>query len=544
MSHFTDRLAHTLRALSAILPLFMPLSGAGAYEPPTMGWSSWNTYRNLIHDTLIRQQADALVRLGLRDAGYDHVNIDDGAFDGRTPGGQLHPHTSRFPDGLKPVVDYIHSLGLKVGTYSDAGRNTCAHFWDHDKGGAGIGLYGHEEQDADYLFKKLGFDFIKVDFCGGDAKQNAEKLTLDEQERYTAIHLAILKTGRRDVRMNVCRWAYPGHWARNVATSWRISGDISNTWASVKRIVAENLFLSAYASEGHFNDMDMLEVGRGMTREEDRTHFGLWCIMSSPLLIGCDLTRIDSVTLGLLCNPELIAINQDRLARQAHVVEFADGCYILAKDVKRQHGGMRAVAFYNPSDQPRRVTVALSRLALKSVAEIRDVYDRKNLPLPAGDNLTVSLQPHATRIYLLTGRPIEQQRYEAENAWLAHYSAIREGDFARPQLVPGFSCGAKVCQLGGKACPDNFMEWRDVFSQSGGRYSLTIAYACEDPRPLTVSVNGQPAATFAALTSNGNGTTATVTLAAELRAGHNTVRLSAPSNWAPDIDYMDVVKAD
>ena len=299
MSHFTDRLAHTLRALSAILPLFMPLSGAGAYEPPTMGWSSWNTYRNLIHDTLIRQQADALVRLGLRDAGYDHVNIDDGAFDGRTPDGQLHPHTSRFPDGLEPVVDYIHSLGLKAGTYSDAGRNTCAHFWDHDKGGAGIGLYGHEEQDADYLFKKLGFDFIKVDFCGGDAKQNTEKLTLDEQERYTAIHRAILKTGRRDVRMNVCRWAYPGHWARNVATSWRISGDISNTWASVKRIVAENLFLSAYASEGHFNDMDMLEVGRGMTREEDRTHFGLWCIMSSPLLIGCDLTRIDSVTLGL-----------------------------------------------------------------------------------------------------------------------------------------------------------------------------------------------------------------------------------------------------
>ena len=429
MSHFTDRLAHTLRALSAILPLFMPLSGAGAYEPPTMGWSSWNTYRNLIHDTLIRQQADALVRLGLRDAGYDHVNIDDGAFDGRTPGGQLHPHTSRFPDGLKPVVDYIHSLGLKAGTYSDAGRNTCAHFWDHDKGGAGIGLYGHEEQDADYLFKKLGFDFIKVDFCGGDVKQNAEKLTLDDQERYTAIHRAILKTGRRDVRMNVCRWAYPGHWARNVATSWRISGDISNTWASVKRIVAEN-------------------------------------------------------------------------------------------------------------------TVALSRLALKSVAEIRDVYDRKNLPLPAGDNLTVSLPPHATRIYLLTGRPIEQQRYEAENAWLAHYSAIREGDFARPQLAPGFSCGAKVCQLGGKACPDNFMEWRDVFSQSGGRYSLTIAYACEDPRPLTVSVNGQPAATFTALTSNGNGTTATVTLAAELRAGHNTVRLSAPSDWAPDIDYMDVVKAD
>lgn len=330
-----------LRTLSVILLLFLSFAKAGAFDPPTMGWSSWNTYRNLIHDTLIRQQADALVRLGLRHAGYNYVNIDDGAFDGRTPDGTLRPHATRFPNGLKSVVDYIHCLGLKAGTYSDAGRNTCAHFWDHDRGGAGIGLYDHEEQDANYLFKKLGFDFIKVDFCGGDAKQNTEKLTLDEQERYTAIHRAILKTGRHDVRMNICRWAYPGHWARNVATSWRIAGDISNTWTSVKRIVAENLFLSAYATEGHFNDMDMLEVGRGMTPEEDRTHFGLWCIMSSPLLIGCDLTHIDSATLALLCNPELIAINQDTLARQAHVVEFADSCYVLVKDVKNNSTAAR-----------------------------------------------------------------------------------------------------------------------------------------------------------------------------------------------------------
>lgn len=154
-----------LRTLSVILLLFLSFAKAGAYDPPTMGWSSWNTYRNLIHDTLIRQQADALVRLGLRHAGYNYVNIDDGAFDGRTPDGTLRPHATRFPNDLKSVVDYIHCLGLKAGTYSDAGRNTCAHFWDHDRGGAGIGLYDHEEQDANYLFKKLGFDFIKVDFA-------------------------------------------------------------------------------------------------------------------------------------------------------------------------------------------------------------------------------------------------------------------------------------------------------------------------------------------------------------------------------------------
>ncbi|CCY14960.1 melibiase [Prevotella sp. CAG:755] len=532
-----------LRTLSVILLLFLSFAKAGAYDPPTMGWSSWNTYRNLIHDTLIRQQADALVRLGLRHAGYNYVNIDDGAFDGRTPDGTLRPHATRFPNGLKSVVDYIHCLGLKAGTYSDAGRNTCAHFWDHDRGGAGIGLYDHEEQDANYLFKKLGFDFIKVDFCGGDAKQNTEKLTLDEQERYTAIHRAILKTGRHDVRMNICRWAYPGHWARNVATSWRIAGDISNTWTSVKRIVAENLFLSAYATEGHFNDMDMLEVGRGMTPEEDRTHFGLWCIMSSPLLIGCDLTHIDSATLALLCNPELIAINQDTLARQAHVVEFADSCYVLVKDVKQQHGGTRAVAFYNPSDQLRRATVALSRLNLEGKIGIRDLYKRETLSPLTDDSLTVCVPPHGTRIYILTGKPVEPSRYEAENAWLEQYSAITDGKFARIQYAKNLSCGCKVSDLGDGAMENNFMEWRDVYSQDGGNYIVDIAYFSGEDRSLTLTVNGTTPVTLENLNSGGWARKAIVSLHVELKAGSNTIRLSNSKGWAPDIDYIDIRKA-
>ena len=139
------------------------------------------------------KQADAMAKQGLKEAGYEYINIDDGYFGGRDSKGQLLIHPTRFPNGLRPVVNHIHSLGFKAGIYSDAGRNTCGNFWDKDEKGAGVGLYGHDQQDADYFFKDLKFDFIKVDFCGGDAPQNTEHLDLDERERYTAIRHAIDK---------------------------------------------------------------------------------------------------------------------------------------------------------------------------------------------------------------------------------------------------------------------------------------------------------------------------------------------------------------
>ena len=263
---------------------------AGAWDTPTMGWSSWNAYGHRINQDIIKSQADAMAKSGLQKAGYLYINIDDGAFKGRDSEGNLVIHPTRFPDGMKPVVDYIHSLGLKAGTYSDAGYNTCASFHGGDVDGLGTGLCEHDTQDIDFLFKELGFDFIKVDFCGGDPIHNVDKLDLDEQERYTAIGEAIKATGREGLRYNICRWAYPGTWVNDIATSWRTTEDIYLGWESVRGIIAQNLYLSAYARHGGFNDMDMLEVGRGLTREEDKTHFGMWCIMASPLLIGCDMT--------------------------------------------------------------------------------------------------------------------------------------------------------------------------------------------------------------------------------------------------------------
>ena len=228
---------------------------------PTMGWSSWNTFGVNISETIIKQTANAMVTKGLLAVGYNHVNIDDGYFGGRDQEtGKLITHKTRFPKGLQPVVDHIHSKGLKAGIYSDAGHNTCGSKFNGDKTGVGVGLYEHDQLDCDLFFKELGFDFIKVDFCGGSPYHNDEGLTLDEKTRYTAIAKAINNTGRNDVRMNICRWAYPGTWVDDAGFSWRTTGDIYDGWKSVKGILAENLYMSAYCSKGHYNDMDMLEV--------------------------------------------------------------------------------------------------------------------------------------------------------------------------------------------------------------------------------------------------------------------------------------------
>ena len=252
---------------------------AFAQRTPTMGWSSWNTFALNINEELIKGQADAMHQNGLQQAGYLYVNIDDGYWDGRGENGHLRLNTKLFPNGMRPLVDYIHKLGLKAGIYSDAGDNTCGsagkHAW-----GLGVGFAGHEEQDCKLYFIDWDFDFIKVDYCGG------MHMRLDEQQQYTKISNAIKNCGKKDIVFNMCRWAFPGTWGADVADSWRTTGDIYDAWKSVKGILAENLYLSAFCHDGHYNDMDMLEVGRSMSQTEDETHGGMWSIMASAIHIG------------------------------------------------------------------------------------------------------------------------------------------------------------------------------------------------------------------------------------------------------------------
>ena len=529
------------RKLLFIVVAFMFTTTLSAQDGPTMGWSSWNTYGVNINENLIKRQADAMVSKGLKDVGFDHINIDDGYFGGRDKtDGHLLIHKTRFPNGLKPIVEYIHSKGLKAGIYSDAGRNTCGSMFNGDATGKGVGLYEHDQQDADYFFNDCGFDFIKVDFCGGSYYHNEDHLVLDEQQRYTAISQAIKNTGRTDVRMNACRWAYPGTWVSDVAFSWRTTGDINNSWGSVKDILAENLYLSAYCHDGHFNDMDMLEVGRSLSVEEDKTHFGMWCIMASPLLIGCDMTNIKSQTLTLLKNKELIALNQDPLYQQAYVAGLTNGCHILVKDIETQNGTKRAFALYNPNDDARAATIKFSQIDLAGKVQLRDVFQKKDL----GDfenQYEVTIPAHGTRIYVAEGETrLERTRYEAETAYISDYQEIKNNQAEKTGIYEA----ADYCSAGYKAgwlgqSEQNDLQWRNVYSDNGGKYRLTIAYISGENRNITVSVNGKKVQTVN-VNSGGWSTVGRRNIDINLEKGYNIIRLSNATGWMPDIDYMEL----
>lgn len=513
-------------------------------ELPTMGWSSWNTYRVDISDSLIIRQADAMANLGLKEAGYTYINIDDGYFGGRdTLTGRLKIHPTRFPGGLKTVVDHIHSLGLKAGIYSDAGANTCGSWYDKDSIAVGVGLYGHEQQDCNMFFNELGFDFIKVDFCGGRSQSNATRLGLDPRERYTAIHEAILNTGRKDVRLNVCRWDYPGTWVAEVASSWRMSRDISCRWDVVKLIIEQNLYLSAYAGNGHYNDMDMLEVGRTLTAEEDRTHFAIWCMMASPLLIGCDMTTLDDQTLALLTNRNLIAIDQDTLGLQAYVVKHdpnAGGSYVLVKDLVERNGLTRAVALYNPSDAEKTISITCEELEMGGVVEAEDLFEKHSRNVMRSNGLLSSNVPaHGTKVFRLTAtQRLPRVRYEAETAYLTCYQelcnpySVGTAYYEKDSLASG---GMIAANLGGRALND--LQWRNVWCQADGEYKVVIRCATfSDGAALLVSANSGIGQRFTAEQAKDG----FVTLKLRLRKGRNTVRLYNDCGPMPDIDYMNI----
>ena len=513
---------------------------ASAEQPPIMGWSSWNTYGFQINDSLVRTQADAMVNLGFFDKGYKYINIDDGFFGGRDKEGKLLIHPTRFPNGLRPLVNYIHSKGLKAGIYSDAGRNTCASFWGNPKDtiGIGVGLYGHDAEDMALYFDDLDFDFIKVDYCGADAGNNAEGLDLDEEQRYKEIAAAIRGVNKKDLNWNICRWAFPGTWVCDIVDSWRTTEDIYLGWESIKSIIGQSLYLSAYTTYGHYNDMDMLEVGRGLTDEEDKTHFGMWCIMSSPLLIGCDLHDIKGNALELMQNEELIALNQNTLGLQAYVVEKENDCYILVKDVEELYGKKRAIAVYNPSNGIKNVTVDFSMLDLAGEVKARDLFQRKDVGSFSGE-MSVTVPAHGTRIYTLeAAQRLERTVYEAETAWLSEYQELWNNESRGTAIYSeksDASGGAIVGWLGNRASND--LQWRNVYSHTGGKYKMTLAFITGENRNIKISVNGG-APISATLNGGSWSNVAHQDFEITLNPGNNVVRLYTDAGWAADIDCM------
>jgi len=521
---------------------------------PLMGWSSWNTFGVDISESIILETARAMATNGLKDAGYTYVNIDDGFFWGHGENGILRFHPERFPNGMKPVVDGIHALGLRAGIYSDAGSDTCGSMWSgsgsggKDKGGIGAGLYGHDAADCKLHFNDLGFDFIKVDYCGGG------KLKLNEKVRYTEIANAIKATGRTDVRLNLCRWAFPGTWAADIAESWRTTGDIRANWDSVKKIIGENLYLSAYARPGHYNDMDMLEVGQlkgvvksvfgkhgdtGLTPDEETTHFGMWCMLSSPLLIGCDVRAIPASTKSLITNPYLLAVNQNDLGCQAYVVQREGDAYILAKDADRRFGTSRYVALYNGSDAEHEFNILADALDLGGAIDAFDLVEMADVGR-FESQVSVKVAPHASKFYRFdAARRTMRKVYEAEAAFLSDYQELcdaAKAGTAFPDQCKDASGGVIVRYVGNRETND--LIWPAVKVDADGEYVLSFSYASPDDRAFDLAVDGGAAMRIATPATGGK--LAKVEARLRIAAGVHAIRLSNASAWMPDIDRMTV----
>ncbi|WP_374166442.1 glycoside hydrolase family 27 protein [Arcticibacter sp. MXS-1] len=314
---------------------------------PPMGWNSWNKFACNVDEKLIREIADAMVSSGMRDAGYTYINIDDCWHGERDSLGCIHPDLKRFPSGMKALADYIHSKGLKLGIYSDAGSMTC---------GGRPGSRGYEFQDA-LTYAKWGVDYLKYDWCNTEG--------LKAEGAYKTMAAALKKAGRPIV-LSICEWGNdkPWEWGQTVGHLWRTTGDIFNcfdciedhgTWKSwgVMQILDKQDGLRKYAGPGHWNDPDMLEVGNGrLTPGEDRAHFSMWAMIAAPLIAGNDLRSMTKETVAVLTNKEVIRINQDSLGVQGFKFAVKDSVETWFKPLK---GGDWAVCFLNRSKQTRTV---------------------------------------------------------------------------------------------------------------------------------------------------------------------------------------------
>ena len=311
---------------------------------PQMGWNSWNTFACDISEKTIKEMADAMVSSGMKAAGYNYIVIDDCWHGKRDADGNIQADKKLFPNGIKALADYVHEQGLKLGIYSDAGNTTCA---------GRPGSRGHEYQDA-LTYARWGIDYLKYDWCDTEG--------LNSKAAYATMRDAIHQAGR-PMLFSICEWGdtKPWEWAKDVGHSWRTTGDIypcwdceysHGSWSSwgVLRILDMQEKIRQYAGPGHWNDMDMLEVGNGMSEDEDKSHFSLWAIMASPLIAGNDLRSMDSTTQKILTNKDVIAINQDPLGIQAMTWIDEGEIQVFVKPMAK---GEFAMLFLNRADVAR-----------------------------------------------------------------------------------------------------------------------------------------------------------------------------------------------
>jgi alpha-galactosidase len=383
--------AITLRArnqLGTAEQKFKIICGAQIGLTPALGWNSWNCFASSVTADKVKAAADAMVASGLINHGWTYINIDDywevhrdsqdPTLQGphRDAAGRIIPNP-RFPD-MKGLADYVHGQGLKIGLYSSPGPWTC---------GGCVGSWQHEDQDAQ-SYADWGFDYLKYDWCSyGDIVQGDRSLpTL--QKPYRVMRAALDKVNR-DILFSFCQYGDGNVWewgAEAGGNSWRTTGDIRDTWSSMSRIGFGQAGHEKYAGPGHFNDPDMLVVGKvgwgpslrttHLSPNEQYTHISLWCLLSAPLLIGCDMTQLDDFTLNLLENDEVLAVDQDPLGHQAARVAQNGDREVWAKDLE---DGSKAVGLFNRGYSATDVTANWTDLGLAGKQKVRDLWRQKDL---------------------------------------------------------------------------------------------------------------------------------------------------------------------
>lgn len=371
------------KSLSALLfLLLLPFMGSAQSweklsQTPQMGWSSWNKFQGNIDEDIIKSIADAMVSSGLKDAGYTYINIDDCWHGKRDADGFIQADPKHFPHGIKALADYVHSRGLKLGIYSDAGSETCA---------GRPGSLGHEYQDA-LQYARWGIDYLKYDWCN--------TTNINAQGAYQLMRDALQAAGR-PIFFSMCEWGdnHPWRWAKGIGDSWRIGPDIWCSFdstrifptyiqCSVIDCINRNDSLRSYAGPGHWNDPDMLEVGNGLSVNQDRAHFTMWCMMASPLILGNDVRNMSDETKAILTNKDLIAIDQDKLGVQGLRFLIREGLEYWFKPLSN---GDWAMTIFNPTRYPlscslnwQDFNLTDEEVSKRSTAFDKTIYKIKNL---------------------------------------------------------------------------------------------------------------------------------------------------------------------
>ncbi len=505
-----------------------------------MGWASWNTFAARIDYNVIKTQVDAFVAAGLPAAGYKYINLDEGWWQGtRDSAGNITIDESEWPGGMTAIADYIHSKGLKAGIYTDAGRDGCGYYFPTGRPAApGSGSEGHYEQDM-LQFSKWGFDYVKVDWCGGDVEG------LDARTTYQAISDAAAKataaTGR-PLTLSVCNWGKqnPWNWGAGMAALWRTNTDIifhgnSPSWDSMLTNFDTNVHPAAQHT-GYYNDPDMLMVGMdGFTAAQNRSHMNLWAVSGAPLLAGNNLATMSTESANILKNPEVIAVDQDPRGLQGvKVAEDTSGLQVYGKVLSGT--GKRAVVLLNRTSSAQNMTVRWSDLGLTNAsATVRNLWTRANVG-SFGTSYTVNVPAKDSVMLTVTGATeAASTTYEAEA------SGNTKGGSAADATCANCSGGTKVGGVGNGAA--NTLRFNAVSAADTGTKVVDIAYTNGDSaaRTAVLQVNGQTA-TKVSFPPTGSWTTpGTVSVEASLAKGSaNTLTFSNASAWTPDLDAIEV----